>query len=80
MNEKLDKFGKQKSKEQDYEAAIQAYNKALTINPNDLETYESRAIAYFFKENYKKAIEDINKAIELNRNRVESYQTRGWFF
>lgn len=65
-----------------YELAIQNYNKAIEINPNDAEFYRDRGIAYVNMgkdlvmiqdydrsfTNYKLAIQDFNKSIELNPN------------
>lgn len=64
-------------KNNDYDKAIEDYNKALSINPNFADAYNQRGIVYFAKQDYKKAIDDFNKAINLNPNFAEAYYNLG---
>ncbi|MBE8953548.1 MAG: tetratricopeptide repeat protein [Quinella sp. 1Q7] len=73
------------------ELAIQNYNKAIEINPNDAEFYRDRGIAYVnfavhyitnkdserAFANYKLAIQDFNKAIKINPNDAVTWGALG---
>jgi transitional endoplasmic reticulum ATPase len=61
----------------EFDKAIEHYNKALEIRPDLLETYFNRGLAYTRKQMYDKALEDLTKVIELNPNLAEAYYTRG---
>ena len=61
----------------EYDRAIQDYDKAIELNPNDAEAYNNRGVAYENKEEYDRAIQDFDKAIELNPNDAEAYRNRG---
>ena len=60
-----------------FDLAIEDFNKALELNPNNVETYHCRGLAYHKKGGFDLAIEDFNKALELNPNNVETYHCRG---
>ena len=59
-----------------YDSAIEYYNKALAINPNDAECYYWLAIAYSGKEDLSQALNNFNKAIELDPKYIEAYTMR----
>ncbi len=61
----------------DYDHAIQDYDDAIRLNPNDAPAYNDRGSAYFYKGDYDRAIQDFNEAIRLNPNFVEAYYNRG---
>ena len=69
--------GNEYYKKNEFDKAIECYDKALEISPNLLETYFNRGLAYTRKQMYDKAIEDLSKVIELNPNLAEAYYTRG---
>jgi len=69
--------GNEYYKKNEFDKAIECYNKALEICPDLLETYFNRGLAYTRKQMYDKAIKDLNKVIELNPNLAEAYYTRG---
>ena len=46
-----------------HQEAINAYNKAIQLNPKDAEAYGNRGVAYSKLGNYQQAIKDYNKAI-----------------
>jgi tetratricopeptide (TPR) repeat protein len=50
--------------ENEYDSAIQSYNKAIELDPEHNYTYNSRGISYNEKEEYGKAIQDHNEVIE----------------
>ncbi len=62
---------------EDYDRAIEDYNKVIELNPNDAIAYKDRGLAYHYKKDYNLAIEDYNKAIELNPKFTEAYIIRG---
>ncbi len=62
---------------QQYEAAINKYNKAIEQNPNYTEAYLGRGLAYRALGNYTDAIDDFNKTVELDLNLTEAYYNRG---
>jgi len=49
-----------------YDQAISDCNRAIEINPRNIETLNIRGDAYRFKGQYDKAISDFNKAIEIS--------------
>jgi DNA-binding helix-hairpin-helix protein with protein kinase domain len=70
----------------DYEGAIENFNQALRLNPNDTKAYVNRGNARYEiaqhsgdpDRQYKGAIADFNKALFLNPNEVEAYVKRGF--
>ena len=47
------------------------------MNPNYVDAYYNRGLAYINTGNYAAAIEDFNKAIQINPNMAEAYYCRG---
>lgn len=68
-----DKFYSQKK----FDKAIEAYTKAIELNPNDFGLYNNRAVVYHATGEYEKAIADYGKAIELNPYHFSSFNNRG---
>lgn len=62
---------------QEYDKAIEAYTKAIALNPNYAKAYNNRGLVYDKKGQYDRAIEDFNRAIALNPNYAEAYNNRG---
>jgi len=60
-----------------YERAIEDYNKTIELNQNLAEPYNNRGLAYIGLGRYGMAIDDCSKAIELNSNFAETYNNRG---
>ncbi|SMC62357.1 tetratricopeptide repeat protein, partial [Sporomusa malonica] len=61
----------------EYDNAIFAYSKAISLNPQYVEAYNNRGIAYHNKGQYDLAIADYNSAIQLNPQSAEVYNGRG---
>ena len=61
----------------DSEQAIQYYNKAIDLDPNDAKVYYNRGVAYGNKGELDQAIQDFTKAIDLNPNDAIAYNNRG---
>lgn len=69
--------GIENAKLKDFLGAIQDYNKAIELNPNDYIFYYNRGNAKFKMNIFHDAIQDFNKSIELNDNHSSSYNNRG---
>ncbi len=61
----LKNSGIAKFKEYDYDGAIEDFNKALTISPNDIAIHFNLAAAYSLTENKNKAFTHLDKAVQL---------------
>ena len=53
-------------KKEEFDKAIDDYNKVIELNPNDATAYHDRGLAYKRKGEHDKAIQDFNKAIDIN--------------
>lgn len=63
-----------------FKEAINAYDKAIQLDPKDGETYIGRGAAYADLGNNQQAINDFSKAIQLNPKNVLAYLNRGWAY
>jgi serine/threonine protein kinase len=68
-----DKFYTQRK----YDKAIEAYTKAIELNPNDSGVYNNRGIVYHLTSKYQEAIADYTRAAELNPHHFSAYNNRG---
>lgn len=57
--------------------ALQAYNKALRLNPENPSVYASRGAAYFFLGEYELAEQDFNKVLQINPHQADVYTALG---
>jgi len=62
---------------QQYEQAIQNYNKALELKPDFPKALYNRGIAYRYVGQYERAIQDYDKALELRPDYPEALVNRG---
>lgn len=53
--------------QKDYQNAIQAYSRAINLNPNFAEAYNNRGNSYFQLQNYSQAAQDLQTAANLNK-------------
>ncbi len=60
-----------------YKEAIEAFTKAIEIDPNNATAYRNRGLAYKSLGNNEQAIQDYDKAIELNPQYLDAYISRG---
>ena len=69
-------------KTQHFEAAIEAFSRAIEMNPDRVEAYNNRGIAWCKKGDYDRAIADYNKALEIDPRCADVYNNRGgiWFY
>lgn len=61
----------------EYDLAVNDYNKAIELNPQDISVYLNRGLAFYNKKNYSQATADYDKAIELNPKESMLYFNRG---
>lgn len=61
----------------DYKGAIEAYTKAIKLNPNFAEAYQSRCLARLQIDDYPAALVDCNSAIRIRPNYADAYRVRG---
>ena len=55
------------------QAAIDAYNKAVVLNPHNIDVYEARGAAYFFAGQYNLAAQDFERVLQEEPHRVPVY-------
>lgn len=60
-----------------YNRAIEEYNKALEINPDDTLAILGRGLSYYASEQYSPALEDFNRLLELDPDFAIGYYNRG---
>ncbi len=58
-------------------AAIDTYNQALKLDPNDADLWHNRGSAYFNLQQYEAAIENYTTALRLKPDDQASHQDRG---
>ncbi len=73
-------LAKEKLQARDYEAAIEKFNLVLNHNPDELEAYYHRGMAYAEVGLYSNAIGDFNTTIGLNKSNAEAYFQRGMIY
>ena len=63
--------------ETDFKTAIDAYTKAIELNPAYVEAYNNRGTVKNNRMQYQAALADLDRAIELNPALAEAYSNRG---
>ena len=61
----------------EYEKALEAYAKALELDPEYVYAYNGRGNAYQALGEYEKAVSDYDRALELDPEHVNAYNGRG---
>jgi tetratricopeptide (TPR) repeat protein len=61
----------------EYDQAIQDFDQALRLNPNDAATLVGRGAAYFGKKQLERAIQDFDEANRLAPNGADPIRSRG---
>ena len=74
---KWSEIGRQASDANRWNEALNAYDKAIELNPNDASAYNNRGIAYDNLDKNDLAIEDYKKAIELNPKYGDAFNNLG---
>ncbi|PCH33321.1 TPR-like protein [Wolfiporia cocos MD-104 SS10] len=60
-----------------YDSAIEAYTRAITLDPTNPVYYSNRAAAYSSKNAHNEAVLDAEKAIEVDSSFVKAYHRLG---
>jgi len=63
--------------QQQYDMALDDYNKAIELSPRNAKSYLVRGLILAFKKQFSLALEDLNLAIELNPKSPDAYLIRG---
>lgn len=53
--------------------AVEAYNRAVVLNPRNLDAYEGRGAAYYFKGQFELAQQDFERVLQADPYRVSVY-------
>ena len=72
--------GMQASQAGRYDQALQAFDQALKLKPNDPAIISYQATVYYAKGNNAKAMELCNQAIKLNPSFARAYNQRGMIY
>lgn len=65
-------------KEYNYEVAVQLFDKAIELSPNDAKLYSERGVTHFHLKHNLKALADMDKAVELEPNNSYRYSSRAF--
>ena len=57
--------------------AIQDYDKAIRLDPGDVEAYNSRGIAHASLGQYQRTIQDFDQALRMDPGQLSAYNNRG---
>ena len=63
---------------EDYKGALEDYEKALLINPDDYLNWQAVGTVKIFIGDFNGSISALNSSIELNPNNIDAYYNRGW--
>jgi tetratricopeptide (TPR) repeat protein len=65
----------------DWDTAIRVASDAIGRNPNDIQAYHDRAVAWHSKGNYDKAISDYSEVLNRDATNQEAFAQRGkaWY-
>ncbi|MDX2228695.1 MAG: tetratricopeptide repeat protein [Leptolyngbyaceae cyanobacterium bins.349] len=69
-------WGTQKNQQGQHQEAIQDFDQAIRLNPNDANAFINRGYANHQAGNLNAAIDDYNKAIELAPNSAQAFSNR----
>lgn len=60
-----------------FRQAVEAYTKAIELNPEDVAAYNNRGVAYGKLKEYDRALADYNRTIALSPDDTNAYNNRG---
>jgi tetratricopeptide (TPR) repeat protein len=69
--------GKLLKQKRNYTGAVAAYNKALEIDPNDVNAWDGKGWALIELGNYTQAISYLNKALEIDPKHIDALVFKG---
>lgn len=61
----------------DYAGAVDAFSRAIGMDPNLAQAYVGRATAYVYEGNLQAALQDYNQALQRDPNIAEALYNRG---
>lgn len=61
----------------DYSNALEEFNTAIQIDPDEMAAYIQRAFTYSVLKDYESAISDYSHVLELNPKLISAYLSRG---
>jgi superkiller protein 3 len=73
-------YGNKFHSEEEYSIAIQYYDEAIELDPNNFYAWYYKGLSFTASEKSKKAIEAYNKAIELDPNNFYTWYYKGLSF
>ena len=76
--EKFKQAGNAQMSSKEYDAAIESYNKAVTLDSTNPVYYSNRAAAYSSKGDHLAAVGDAEKAISVDPKFVKAYHRLGY--
>ena len=62
---------------EDFDGAIELFDEAIELNPNNALAYFGRGTVYVGQKNFDAALKDFDAAIKLNPNDADTYNNRG---
>ncbi|ACK69805.1 TPR repeat-containing protein [Gloeothece citriformis PCC 7424] len=62
---------------QNYQAALDALEQVLTLEPNKVEAWNGQGVVLFNLGKHQEALQSFNKALELNSNEANAWNYRG---
>lgn len=71
------KRGMKRCQQEDYQAAISAFDQAIQINSSWADAYYNRGLAYAKLGEAGKAIDDYDRTLKINSNWADAYNNRG---
>ena len=75
--ESLSNFASTLSDEKERESAIEVYLEILKLNPDDVKSWNSLALNYYYLDLYSEAEKSIQKSISLDSSSAENYHILG---
>ena len=66
--------------QQQFDAALKSYGRAITLNPDFAEAYSNRGLLYMHTGERELALADFDRAIALNPNFAKAYSNRGLLY
>ena len=65
---------------EEYDKALESYNKILDIDPNNAEAYYNKGYTYYMLNQNDEALKDFDKAIKLDPDYANTYNGKGDVF
>ena len=59
-----------------YDRAIQDYDRAIELDPNNAGAFNNRGNAYRDKEMYERAMQDYDRALQIDPNHARAIQNK----